>query len=253
MEINKDKKLIIFDLDGTLTESKSDMDEEMASLLGRLLKIKLVAVIGGGKFEQFQNQFLFKLSVPAGLLKKLFLFPTTGTAFYRYNGNDWEKIYSQEFSPEEKEKIFSALDKTFSELNYQHPDKIYGEVIEDRGAEIAFSALGQDAPFEIKKKWSQENLDTRSKIAEILKKYLPDMEVKVTGLTSVDITRKGIDKVYSIEQIQKYLGVFLDDMLFVGDAFFEGGNDEPVLRTGVSCFKVKGVEDTKKFISSLIS
>lgn len=251
-EVPKNKKLIIFDLDGTLTESKSAIDAEMASLVGKLLGIKQVAVIGGGKYELFQSQFLTRLSIAPELLKNLFLFPTTATAFYRYGGNDWQKVYSQELSKEEKGKILSAFEKTFAELNYKHPEKVYGELIEDRGGEMAFSALGQDAPLELKQKWKEENPDIRSKMEAALQGRLPDMEVKITGLTSIDITRKGIDKGYGIKQIEKSLNISLEDILFVGDAFFHEGNDEAALNTGILCFEVSGPEDTKKLIEYLI-
>ena len=117
---------------------------------------------------------------------------------------------------------------------------------------MAFSALGQDAPLELKQKWKEENPDIRSKMEEALQSHLPDMEVKVTGLSSIDVTRKGIDKGYGLKQIEKHLNIPLEDMLFVGDAFFHEGNDEAALNTGVLCFEVKGPEDTKKLIEYLV-
>lgn len=251
--VPKDKKLIVFDLDGTLTESKAEIDEEMASLLAKLLETKKVAVIGGGKFERFRQQLLSKLSVSGEFLTNLFLFPTTATTFYKYENNSWVEVYSQHFSKEEKEKILLYLEKTLQELNYKHPDKTYGELIEDRGAEITFSTLGQEAPTELKEKWNKEHPDVRAKIEEVLQKHLPDMEVKVAGLTSIDVTRKGIDKSFGIKQMEKYLNTPLEDMLFVGDNFSHEGNDEPVLGTGVPCFEVQNVGDTKKLIKYLLS
>lgn len=251
-EVPKDKKLIVFDLDGTLTKSKSEINEAMATLLGRLFETRKIAVIGGGKFESFQRQLLSKLSVSEEFLKNLFLFPVTATTFYKYENKSWVEVYSQRFSKEEKEKIFSSLEKTLQELNYQQPEKIHGELVEDRGAEITFSILGQDAPTELKEKWNKENPDIRAKIEEALQKHLPDMEVKIAGLTSIDITRRGVDKNYGIKQIEKYLSIPLEDMLFVGDAFFREGNDEAALRTGVLCFEVSGPEDTKRLIEHLI-
>ena len=44
------KKLIVFDLDGTLAESKSSLDAEMAKLLNTLLSITKVAVISDGNW-----------------------------------------------------------------------------------------------------------------------------------------------------------------------------------------------------------
>ena len=246
------KKLIVFDLDGTLAESKSDVDPEMVGLLGKLLEKKKVAVIGGGKFELFERQLLSKINAAPELLKNLFLFPVTATAFYRFEGSGWQEVYSGKLTKEEKQKILAAFEKTFEKLNYRHPDKIYGELIEDRGAEIVFSALGQEAPLEEKEKWNKENPDIRSKMEKILQNYLPDMEAKVAGLTSIDVTRKGVDKAYGIRQISKYVNTSLEEMLFVGNDFSREGNDEPVLKTGVLCFEVKGFGDTKKLIRYLL-
>jgi HAD superfamily hydrolase (TIGR01484 family) len=138
-------------------------------------------------------------------------------------------------------------------LGYSHPQKIYGELIEDRGTQITFSALGQQAPLRLKEKWKEEHTPDKLKIAQTLQKHLPDLEVRAAGYTSIDVTRKGIDKEYGIRQIKKHLGISFDEMLFVGDALFPGGNDYAVFRTGVPCLEVKGPEDTKKIIRSLLN
>lgn len=251
-EKHKKAKLVIFDLDGTLAPSKSDMDAEMAVLVRKLLAKKLIAVIGGGKYELFQKQFLAKLRAPKPLLKNLFIFPASATSFYRYLSSGWRKIYAEKLSNEEKKMIFEAFDKTFKKLGYRHPKKIYGELIEDRGTQVTFSALGQQAPLKLKEKWKKEHAADKIKITKTLQKLLPDLEVRAAGYTSIDVTRKGIDKEYGIRQIKKHLGIPFGEMLFVGDALFPGGNDSAALRTGVSCFEVKGPEDTKKIIKDLL-
>ncbi|MDP3697607.1 MAG: HAD-IIB family hydrolase [Candidatus Taylorbacteria bacterium] len=248
----KKAKLVIFDLDGTLTASKMEMDAEMALLIEKLLEKRMVAVIGGGKYEQFQKQLLTKLEVPKELFKNFFLFPTSGASFYRHNDQDWEQVYMENLSEEEKKRIFEAFEKTFQGLNYSHPEKVYGEIVEDRETQVTFSALGQEAPVWLKEEWNKEYNAERLKMAEMLQETLPDLEVRIGGLTSIDVTRKGIDKEYGIRQIKKHLGVDFDEMLFVGDALFHGGNDSAVLRTGVPCFEVKGPEETKKLIRDLL-
>lgn len=248
----KKVKLVIFDLDGTLTPSKTDMDAEMAELIKKLLEKKKVAVIGGGKYEQFQKQFLAKLEVSRELLKNLFLFPTSGTAFYHFTSGVWQEVYVEKLSEEEKKAIFEAFAKTFQDLKYIHPRKVYGELFEDRGTQITFSALGQQAPLELKLKWKEEHTGDKMKIVEMMKTYLPDLEVRAGGYTSVDVTHQGIDKEYGIKQIKKHLGIDFSEMLFVGDALFPGGNDSAALRTGVSCFEVSGPKETKELIRELL-
>jgi len=253
-------KLLIFDLDGTLTPSKMPMDREMSELLHRLLEVKKVAVIGGGKYQKFQEQLLNQLKVREDLLKNLFLFPATASAFYRYaNGSPstklragWQLVYTEELTEYEKKKIFEAFEEAFRDLNYSHPEKVFGELIEDRGSEVTFSALGQEAPLELKKQWKRKHEADKLEIARKVQEYLPEFEVRAAGYTSVDVTRKGIDKEYGVRQISKYLDVPIENMIFVGDALFEGGNDEAALKTGITAFSVSGPEETKRVIQSLL-
>ena len=95
------KKLIVFDLDGTLAESKSSLDAKMSALLHDLLGIVKVAVISGGGWPQFEKQLLSNLPHDP-YLANLSLLPTCGTKFFQYAG-DWIRLYSEDFTPEEME------------------------------------------------------------------------------------------------------------------------------------------------------
>jgi phosphomannomutase len=101
------KKLVVFDLDGTLAESKASLDAEMAILLGSLFEIVKVAVISGGDWPQFEKQVLSNLPHDERL-KNLSLLPTCGTKYFQYSG-EWKKIYSEDFTADEKKKITSSL------------------------------------------------------------------------------------------------------------------------------------------------
>jgi hypothetical protein len=67
------------------------------------------------------------------------------------------------------------------------------------------------------------------------------------------VTRKGIDKAYGISQIEKHLGFSKEDMLFIGDALFPGGNDYAVKTTGVQCIETTGPELTAQIIEQLLA
>ena len=256
----KPKSLIVFDLDGTLAPTKAPMDSEMSKLISQLLSVKKVAVIGGGKYAIFQIQFLRQLKAPKNLLKCLYLFPTTATAFYRYN-NGWKNVYALELSKDEKTKIFEAFKNAFAKLRYKHPKKTYGKILEDRGTQVTFSALGQDVVDALgktkgvwlKEQWLRQNKILKMKIARLVAKNLPNLEVHAAGFTSIDVTKKGIDKSYGLRQIKKHLGIGINDMLFVGDAIFPGGNDYAVVKTGVDYIQVAGPEETKKIIANLLA
>ncbi len=252
-----EKSLIVFDLDGTLAESKTTIDAEMANLLARLLGQKKVAVIGGGGYEQFQKQFLKGLKGSKQYWHNLFLFPTTATSFYIFGKasssvktNTWHPVYEHTLKTTDKKKIFTAFEKAFKETKYQHPKKHFGPFIEDRQTQISFSALGQKAPVEKKMEWNKN--DVRPRIMKAMKKYLPEFEIRSGGLTTIDITPKGIDKAYGIRQIEKHLKIAKKNMLFVGDRIFAGGNDYAIVKTGVEYKKVENPEDTKRVIKELL-
>ncbi len=255
----KNKDLIVFDLDGTLAPTKSIIDQEMSKLLEDLLKVKKVAVIGGGKLELFQEQLLDNLKVPNELLKNLSLFPTTATAFYKYENGKWEQVYVHNLSQEEVDQVMAAFDKVLKEVNYK-PEKTYGEIIENRGSQITWSALGQDVVkvlgdkgVELKNKWRDENTPIKFKVAKMLQEELPDLEIHAAGHTSIDITKPGIDKAYGLHQMEQHLGIKIGNMLFVGDAIFEGGNDYAITKTSVDYVQVKDPQETKAVIKAVLS
>jgi len=243
------KKLIVFDLDGTLAPSKSTISEEISKLLGTLLSISKVAVISGGDWPQFEKQLLSKLPHDK-YLKNLSLLPTSGTKFYEYKSG-WEKRYSEDFTGEEKKKIIGSLKKAVDKSGFKAKD-VWGEPIEDRGSQITFSALGQQAPLEEKKKWDPD-FEKRKKIKEILEPSLPKFSVRLGGTTSIDITKPGIDKAYAIRKLRDILSIKIKEMIFIGDALFDGGNDQPVKETGVISIQVKGPDETKLIVEALIA
>ena len=254
----KKKDLFVFDLDGTLVPTKSPMDAEMSRLLTRLLQVKKVAVIGGNKYAVFQELFLRRFKCSKKLLQKLFLFPTTSTVFYRYN-HGWKKIYALHLNKAEVAKIKKAFRDTFKEIGYQHPSKTYGTLIEDRGTQVSFSVYGQDIVkilgrkgVKTKEQWLKNNFSMKMKITRLVAKKLPNFEVRAAGFTTIDVTKKGIDKAYGIRQIQKHLKIPIRKMFFIGDAIFPGGNDYAVVRTGVDYLPIKNPEEVKRIIRKLV-
>jgi len=244
------KRLIVFDLDGTLAESKSSLDTEMATLLHDLLSTVKVAVISGGDWPQFEKQLLSKLPHDE-CLENLSLLPTCGTKFYEYNSGEWKKLYSEDFTDAKKKKIIGSLTKSMDETGLKEK-KVWGEIIEDRGSQITFSALGQQAPLKEKKKWDAD-FAKRKKMKTILDKLIPEFSVRLGGTTSVDITKPGIDKAYGIRKLRDNLGIAIEDMIFIGDALFPGGNDYPAIEAGVLSIKVRDPNESKRVIEAIVA
>lgn len=245
------KKIFVFDLDGTLAQSKFNIDTEMAHLLCRLLEKKRGAVISGGQYAQFENQLLRCLPAGRRHFKNLLLLPTSGGALHRYDGRRWNAVYKHILTPAEKKKIFNSFKKAFRDIGYASPKKTYGPVIEDRKSQITFSALGQRAPLGKKEEWNARH-DIRKELRRTLERYIPEFEIRLGGLTSVDVTKKGIDKAYGIEQMKKFWGARRGDFLYIGDALYKGGNDYAVKKAGIATLPVKNEEETKIFLEFLI-
>ena len=255
LEKLKKAKLIIFDLDGTLAPSKSHLQKSMAETLKKLLEVKMVSVISGGSFEQMKVELLTDLQNEGNVnFDNLFIFPTSGASMYKFKNNFWINIYSELLSSEEKGEIIKSIKEAVVETNLPQPLRMYGEQIEDRGSQITFSGLGQKAPLEEKEKWDPDQ-KIRERLVEVLKNKIPNFEIRIGGKTSVDITKKGLDKSYGITKMQEYLEIPIEDMVFIGDSFGEKGNDTSVDKTGIYRIDVSdtlGPEETEQIIKNII-
>jgi len=221
--VGGDVRVMAFDLDDTLAISKSQIDPEMAALLGRLLERLEVCIISGGRFEQFDNQVLKHLDVADELKVKLHLMPTCGTRYYRWQDGGWAQIYAEDFREEDKAEIADSLTDGARQLGLWQ-EQTWGPIIEDRGSQITFSALGQSAPPAEKYAWDPDG-SKRAALREFVAKRLPQWEVRGGGSTSIDVTKKGVDKAYGMRKLMEALDLKMENIVFVGDRLDEGGND----------------------------
>jgi phosphomannomutase len=243
-------KVVIFDLDGTLTESKAAMTAVMGQLLARLLEKTVVAVMSGGSWAQFQKQFLIDFP-PETKFDRLYLFPDSAAMCFVHRNREWQPQYNNSFDPATKQRILDALRDSIIEVHFEQPPKLWGEQTEDRGAQITFSALGQQAPLEEKKRWDPTR-EKRKPLFEALKRRLPDLSIGLNATTTIDITPHGINKAYGITRLSELTGIPIDQMLYVGDALGEGGNDSVVIPTGVPTHAVSGPAETAALIEELL-
>jgi phosphomannomutase len=246
-------KLMAFDLDGTLAESKQRLSADMGETLSQLLKKMPAAILSGASFAQFEKQFLPALPHDANL-KNLYIFPTSGAQCYVFGEKGWTLSYDHSFTPVEKEVILQALMQCIQETHFDTAsERMWGEQIEDRGAQISFSVLGQQAPVEEKEKWHNAHDNERKALHAALSKKLPGLSVRMGGLTTIDITRHGINKAYGIRQLVEITGISVPEMLYVGDALEEGGNDSVVIETGIKTHEVFGPKETAALIEEIVT
>ena len=244
-------RLVAFDLDDTLAPSKTAIDPRIGDLLIALAERVEVAIISGGQLAQFRSQVVDRLpAASAELLSHLHLLPTCGTQYYRLTPAGIETVYAHSLTDDEKSRALAAVEEEAQRLGLW-ASETWGDILEDRGSQITFSALGQSAPLDAKKAWDPTG-EKKNALREAVAARIPDLEVRSGGSTSIDITHRGIDKAYGMNQLADATGIPLDDMLFVGDRLDPDGNDYPVLAMGVECHAVEGWEDTAAYLDTLI-
>jgi phosphomannomutase len=251
------KKLIAFDLDGTLAPSKSHFHDRMVNMFDRLLEKYQVCVISGGKYELFQRQFLTQITEDPDLLKKLHLMPTSGTRYYRYEKDGWVEQYAENFTDGQKKSIIKALAEGLEESGYKVAET-YGETIEDRDSQITLSILGQEIVAELgeegvrlKEEWDPDG-SKKLKIRDIVAPKIPEFEVRAAGATSIDVTRPGIDKAYGMKKLMEATDLTKEDILFMGDKIIPGGNDYAVEQMGIDCIAVRNWQDTAYAVEGIV-
>lgn len=248
------KKLIAFDVDDTLVKSKNPVTDEMRDLLVKLLEHYQVAIISGSRYEVFQTNIIEPLSSVGGAkLENMHILPTCGTRYYTHDCKaiDWTLEYAEDFTEAQKKEISEACEKRAREAGLW-PEHPYGEVIEDRLSQIAMSMLGQKAPAEEKYAWYDKNKHAAYVLTEKIAEDLPDYEVRYGGTTTVDVTKKGVDKAYGMQKLLEALNYTMKDALFIGDRLEEGGNDYPVKAMGVDSIDVSGWEDTPHVVRGIL-
>jgi len=244
-------RLVAFDLDDTLAPSKSAISPRMGELLLQLAERVEVAIISGGQLLQFQSQVVDRLpAAGTEILERFHLLPTCGTQYYRLEEDGVRTVYAHALTDDEKHRALTAVEEEARRLGVWESET-WGDILEDRGSQITFSALGQTAPVEAKMAWDPTGAK-KNALRDAVAARIPDLEVRSGGSTSVDITRRGIDKAYGMTRLAEQTGIPLDDMLFVGDRLDEHGNDYPVLAMGVTCHAVTGWEDTITYLEHVI-
>lgn len=246
-------KTLVFDLDGTLTESKQSIDSEMGVLLEKLLETYNVAIISGASWKQVETQVIKKLTNKPELLSNLYILPTSGAGLFQVWGKyGWVAVYQLKLNRSSVNEITKAIEKSLVETSWEQPDKLWGKQIENRETQITFSALGQKAPIE-KKEDFDPKFQKRTVLFEYLKRKIPNYDIRLGGSTSIDISLRGINKKYGIEELIRRLHLIKDDITYIGDTIFKGGSDYVAVDLGLNYIKVNNIEDTKKWIHSILN
>ncbi|MEY4747153.1 MAG: hypothetical protein RLZZ416_202 [Candidatus Parcubacteria bacterium] len=244
-------KTAVFDLDDTLAESFKPPSRETLDGLKRLLDSIPVAIMTGAGFSRMEKQFLPDL-VEAKRSDRLYIFPNSAAQSYMHKNGVWTMPYNEALTHAEREHIKSAIRRTVEQNETLRAIPHWGAQLFDREAQVAFTVVGIEATREMKKNWDPDG-SKRRVLVETLKREIPEFEILMGGTTTVDITRKDINKAYGIRWLSNELGIPPEEMLYVGDAFAEGGNDRVVIPTGITTRAVESPEETLAIIRDLIT
>jgi phosphomannomutase len=181
----------------------------------------------------------------------LFLFPDTAAQCYRFKDGAWAQEYSYTIDPNERKNIVTTIEEMIRMIpHFKHITAMSGHVIE-REAQITFTALPKGTDSE-KMLWDPRG-KKRAKLRKLLAKRLPQYEVLSVARTSIDITKKGIDKAFGVRWLASELNARPEDMLFIGDALFPGGNDFVVMKTKIETKQVVNPKETAAIIDKLLA
>lgn len=240
----------VFDLDNTLARSFEAPAPAMTRGVEDILRHMPVAIISAASFERMQKHLLPGFS-PSVNSTHLYLLPVNGAGCYAFEEGSWHPQYHFEFTEKERAAILSALRESIEETGVGAGSPKYGEQIVDYKGYIAYTALGLNATREEKDSWDPD-CSKRNMLRQALQKKIPEFDVYIGGKTSVDIMCKGINKAYGVLWLAKHLSILPQDMLFVGDALYPGGNDAVVIPTGIPTIQVAGPHDTKTVIDEIL-
>ena len=246
------KKIIAFDVDGTLTASKTLITESMANLIKKLVKQKMVIAIAGGSFHQLETQFLPPFLHDESMMPFIHnftLLPTSGSQRYEYDEikKEWILTDKEALPSEAKIRAIKLLQEVIDSNLYEIPPNPIGNIIEDRDTQITFTPNGQQAPVELKLRFDPDR-KKREKIKAMLEPKLPEVSILINGTSSIDILPKGFNKAVGLMRFLNKMGLKKSDVIFVGDGLFPGGNDYSVFEAGFETIAVRGPEETALLI-----
>jgi HAD superfamily hydrolase (TIGR01484 family) len=235
-------RVVVCDLDGTLADSKVPGEPAMLRAIERLLDVMDVGIISGGRRRLIDFQVVSRLELTPERRSHLHLLPASGTRYLRWRSDAWRTLVDEPLTPDAVTRAEVVLTEVSQQLGLWEQDPA-GDVMDDRGGQLTYSVLGQEAESEVKKAWDPDG-SKKDRIIELAQPRLPDLLVSAGKSTSIDVTRLGYDKGFGVQAVLGELDVPPQRALFFGDRLDAGGNDRPVLRTGVPCVQVEHWRET---------
>lgn len=246
-EDKRKKTILMFDVDGTLTESRLIIKQNMKELLEKISKHVDIAAVGGSDYVKVIEQLQDSVS------NFKYVFSENGLVSYLQDGTKFHvnKI-SENLGEDNLQKLVNFLLNYIADLDIP---KKRGTFIEYRQGMLNVSPIGRNCSQEERIEFYE--YDKIHKIREkmkndIEKEFQEKLKIKcsIGGQISLDLIPIGWDKSYSLQFVEKNY----DNIIFFGDKIYEGGNDyEIAIDKRVNFyFKTKSPECTFDVLNSLL-
>ncbi len=230
-------KHLFFDMDGTVTFTRSKITPHMRALLEKTLATATVGIISGSHNDQMAFQVDNLPVIRMGQNGNHVIDPVDGELWY------------DTLTEAEKEEIYRHGALLREKFTHEVPDE--EDLIEDRGSQISFSIYGHHADPATKKAFDGD-FKKRTALLATVPFTSKTLEVRMGGSTTFDYFRKGCNKGYNIDRLLKYKGWKPEDCIFFGDALFPGGNDETVIGV-IETISVADEEDCYQKLQALLA
>lgn len=202
----------LFDVDGTLTPSREEIDYDFRVFLVTFMQENKVSFVTGSDIKKTEEQlgrYLTRLS--------RFNFNCSGNSITQ---ND-SIVYESDWCP--SDELQQYLNKLLTTSNFAIKT---GTHIEKRPGSINFSVVGRQANKLDRQRYVQYDNEhnERYNIQRLIESNFPDVSAVVGGETGIDLFEKNKDK----RQVLQYIPEE-ENVIFFGDMMQQGGNDRSLL------------------------
>lgn len=238
-------KHFFFDLDNTLTRSRSHIAPEHAVILQKLASIADVTVVTGGRKSQIEKQ------LDPEMHGHYYVLAQNGNEAFHRNGTE---LWLRRPTTEQKTAILALIEKMKSHLALAVVNE--NDLVEDRGCSIAYSTIGHNEDVSKKESYDPDH----GKRLTLIETFRPQVdalrdehgiEVRTGGTTCLDFFHAGKHKGYNIAEFLNVMQWDTHDCLYIGDALFPGGNDETVIGV-IPTQSVDDYHETYEHLSKLL-
>lgn len=246
------RKHYFFDLDNTLTPSKSLIEQAHVPILKELCARADVTVVSGHGENDIRKHLRPELDGAYHVLGQNGNRAVTkdGTILWNHSLGEPQKATIRAFIADVREGL--RLSGTVPSVRDEN------DIVEDRDSQIAFSLIGHHENKATKDAFDPA-FEKRRAILTAAKsdgwmQRLADagVEARIGGTTNIDFFQLGKNKGFNVAAFIKTMGWKPEDCLYVGDALFPGGNDETVV--GIIPTKpVKDYRETYAFLTTELS